>query len=274
MANKGELRKYGIFSIVWILSVCLLFQFLTNNELNTFHKKLVVSREFDRPSNQIGAFKFIRYSSEESSKPSLSVSFDNLLIENNNLGIFKSALHQLVQIKNFKFSAFQYPENSTALVSNDFLQDFPSKNDFIKQLKTYTELLMDKSDGWRVDFDITSAVLSELVINDFNYSIFSTDELVLSIQSKRAMASYDSTGLILRGRVIIKTGKENVLETNHIQWDVGNKIFAVKGVYALNQNGTVKTGKNIILDYNLNEVPSERTVKDCQKETPKCFAKL
>lgn len=277
MVNKGRLLAYGIFLTTWTLSICLLFQFSANNKLNTFHKKLFVPTEFDLPSNQIKAFRFIRYSPDKTKKPLFSVSFDNLLIENNNLGIFKSALHQVARISNLEFTTYQYPENSAELSETEqqdcLPHDFLCKNNIIEQVRAYADPLMDKSDGWRINLDITSANVSELVINDFSYKIFSENDLVLSIQSKRAIALYNSGGLTLRGHVTIKTDKKNVLESNHVVWDIDNNIFTVQGVYALNQNGTVKVGRDITLDHNLNEIIPKQTVKVCQEEA-KCVAKL
>jgi len=293
VANKGRLLKYGTFFICWIIGICSFLVFSVNNKLNTFRQKPTVPLNFDLPSNRIGAFRFVRYNPEESDKPSFSVSFDNLLIENNKLGIFKSAAHQIVRISNLEVRSYHYPENSTETCnsihdpacpdsfkaasegcSNNPKQTVQYQNDIIRYARSCVKYLMNKQDGWRINFDIATANVSELVINDFNYSIFCGNDLVLSIQSKRAITSYSSSGLILRGQVIIKSGKENVLQSNHIKWDIDNNIFTVQGVYVLNQKGTVKTGQDATLDHNLNEIIPEQTVRNCRKEEPKCLAKL
>jgi hypothetical protein len=293
VANKEKLLKYGIFLTAWILSICLLFQFSANNELNISPPKLIVPSKFDLPSNQIRAFRFVRYNPGKNNKPSFCVSFDNLLIENNKLGIFKSALHQIVRISNLEFRSYHYPENLTEPSdsihnwlskensetqvrnrSDDCLHNLLFPNNTIAQVRSCIDNLLDKQDGWRINLDISSGNVSELVINNFSYSIFSGNDLVLSIQSKRAIASYSSSGLILRGHVIIKTGKGNTLESNCIEWDINNNIFTVQGVYVLNQNGTVKTGRDVTLDHTLNEIIPKQTVKDCQEEKTKCFTKL
>jgi hypothetical protein len=279
MSDKRRLLKYGAFLVgCWTGSVCLLFILSANNDVNPLSQKPCLPFTFDLPSNQIAAFRFVRYNPEKNNKPYFSFSFDNLLVENNKLGIFKSALHRVVRISNLDFKTCQYPENNPITParnrSEEDLQDLPSTNNIFSQARCFIEQLLDKQDGWGIDLNITFANVSELVINNFSYSLFSENDLVLSIQSKRAIASYSSSGLILRGHVIIKTGRGDVLEGNHIKWDIDNNTFAVQGVYALNQNGTVKSGKDVTLDHALNEIIPEQTVKCYQKEEPKCFAKL
>lgn len=280
MSDKRRVLKCGAFLVgCWTGSICLLFILSANNSSNFIGQKPSLPITFDLPSNQIGAFRFVRYDPEKDNKPYFSFSFDNLLVENNKLGIFKSALHQVVRISNLDFRICQYPENNPITPaknrSEESLQDLPSTKNIFSQARCFIEQFLDKQDSWRIDLNITFANVTELVINNFSYGFFSENDLVLSIQSKRAIASYSGSGLILRGHVIIKTGRGDVLEGNHIKWDLDNNIFNVQGVYALNQNGIIKSGKDVTLDHALNEIIPEQTVKCYQKEEePKCFAKL
>jgi lipopolysaccharide assembly outer membrane protein LptD (OstA) len=127
-------------------------------------------------------------------------------------------------------------------------------------------------DGWRVT-NIDLSNVSEVRINNFDYQVFYEDDLFLSIQSKRAMASYKHSGIVLRGHVIIKTADGSTLESNYVKWDIENQHFTVNGIYVINRNGVKTTGRNISVDAQLNNVKGQNA-KVKRKEAEKCFAKL
>jgi hypothetical protein len=281
MPYRRRLQKYVIFLAGWLTSVFILAMFSINNDLNLITERSHLSPLSDSPSNRIGAFKFVQYSSERGSDPLFSVSFDNIFIENNNLGMFKSALYQAAHISNLEFKIYHYPENTTKSCnltksgpldfmkkySDNFLSAQPSKNGIIAPAKNRIESILNMHDDWHTNLDIAHANISDLIISDFSYVFFSEKNLVLSIKSKRAIASYNSKGLELRGHVIINNHQQkSVLESNHVVWDIASNIFIVQGVYVLNQNNVVKVGKDVTLNYALNKIVPNQAVKSFQKE--------
>jgi len=109
MANKGRLLKYGLFSIIWIFSICLLFVFSTNNELNTLYS-ITENHDFafTLPKNQIGALSYIRRDPQKNGRPLYSVKFDELNTVKGQLGIFKTGVYKIAKVNGLQLKLFQY----------------------------------------------------------------------------------------------------------------------------------------------------------------------
>ena len=272
MIGKARFIKYGVFLSGWVFLFAVLV-FLSPGTLRIDYSPLPAV-VFSLPSNRIGAFSYASYRPEGNFEPKLFISFDEILIENNHLSIFKSALHQVAKIDDFKFSAYHYPDNSTESAVDSSLDHLPFRDSLKEQVLAYAELLWHELDGWGVNFDISRFNVSELLIDDFDYSVFSDSNLVLSIKCSRARASYDSEGLELRGHVVVKAGDAKVLEANRIKWDYENKKFIVKSAYALNKDNVIKTGGSIVLDYELEQCFRHKTANNQNMEEDKCLAKL
>lgn len=287
--------KYGIFSIAWILSIYLLFVFSANNGLNTLYYR-TESHDFDLtlPRNQIGALSYIRRDPRENSRPIYSIHFNKLLAENNHLGIFKTGLHKVVKIQGLRLRFYQYrpPEDKPAArpdlnKSPTIVRVNSSKSDTTKManipivledidtdvqalIKFVGNLIKPRS-GWRVNIDIGN--VSEVLVNDFDYQVFRDGDLFLAIESKRAIASYKHSALLLRGHVTITAADGSTLECNHAEWYTKKEQFKIDGIYVLNRNGVKTMGKDICVDAQLN-LAGARHTKSKQWETQKCFAKL
>jgi hypothetical protein len=280
--------------ILWISSFLILIistnepNILCNDEANRGSKLRL-------PENETGQFSYTRLDPEQNYRPTYSVYFKNLRMENNKLGIFKTALHQIVKIWNLELRFYRYtspkvsatiefnnskspksittgssqPRTTTTPHIPNFLEDTAADTRIL--IKSIIRKFLTPADKWCVN--INSGNVSEVLVNNFHYTVFYDNDLLFAIQSKRALASYKQSGIILRGHVTIKTANGSTLESNHIKWDIKKQHFSVNGIYVLNRNGLKTTGKNICVDTQLNNVKVKK-VEFKQKENQKCFAKL
>jgi hypothetical protein len=288
--------KWALLLASWILSFLILIIVSTNNKLNTLYND-AVSRgpEFRLPKNQIGALSYTRSDPEENHRPIYSVAFKNLRVENNTLGIFETALHKVVKIRDLELRFYRYPPpkvtTTTELNHSKSLKTTVAGSSqpctttipdilFIPEditadaralIKNIIRKLITSVDGWRVNIDFGN--VSEVRVNNFHYKVFYDDDLFFAIQSKRAIVSYKQSGVVLRGHVTIKSADGSTLESNHIMWDVKKQHFSVNGLYTLNRGGIKTMGKDICVDAQLNNVKVKRA-EFKQKEDQKCLAKL
>lgn len=296
MANKRRFLKYGIFLIAWVLSICLLLVLSANNELNTFYYR-AASHDFDfkLPKNHLGAIRYTRRDPKENCRPVYSVSFKNLLAENNKLGLFKTALHKVVKIRDLELRFYKYT-SPTVTTATKLSQDKSSRStippsnkastaatadivpttDITAQVgklirKVMRKFITPNYRWWVNNLDLGN--VSEVRINNFDCKAFCDGDSFFSVQCKRAIASYKHPELVLRGHVIIKTADGSTLESNHVRWDTKKQHFTVKGVYVLNRKGVETMGRDICVDAQLNNIKTENAKAE-RKEGQGCFAKL
>lgn len=261
--------------LLWTLSFLILIIFAGNNELNTLYSDFVnCGPELRPPKNQLGAVSYIRWDPKENHRPVCSMCFKNLRTENNKLGIFKTALHKVVKIRDLKLEFYQYSSGKTTATATPDI--YPVTGGTIADAKALIKQIMHKlinpGDGWRVN-SIDFGNVSEVRINNFNYKVLYDDELFFAVRSKRAMVSYKHSGVVLRGHVTIKTADGSTLESNYVKWDIKKQHFSVNGIYVLNRDGVKTTGRDICVDTQLKSVKAQHA-KFNQKEEPECFAKL
>jgi hypothetical protein len=274
MFKSNPRLRYILFVVLWILFFLTLITISTNNKLNTLCSD-AISRgpRLRLPKNQTGTFGCIRLDPEENYRPVYSVCFKNLLAENNNLGIFKTALHKKVKIRDLKLRFYQYtaPEVVTTTISHTpfFPEDIDTDTEAL--VKKVISRLTTPENEWCFNIDLGN--VSEFLVNNFDYIVFYDNDLFLAVQSKKATVSYKQTGVILRGHVAIKAADGSTLESNHVRWDVKKQHFAVNGIYVLHRDGKETMGRNICVDARLNDVRGKQA-EFKRKETRKCFAKL
>ena len=274
--------KRAVLLVSWALFVLALIIFAAHNDLNKLYRNTQSWKpELRLPRNQMGAFSYRRYSSKETGSPVHSASFENLLVENNNFGFFKTALHKMVKIQHLKLAFYRYPtaeaasntefnsENAAATITGDAsgYSVTPAADTLTVPKNAFTPLenlvndidnLIKPSDGWRLDIDLSN--VSEVLVANFDYKVFYDGTLLLSVQSKRATISNKSPDeVMLRGHVIVKAEDGSVLESNCVKWDVRKHHFIADGTYFLTHNGNKIHGKSICVDDRLNNVQTQIT---------------
>ena len=108
--------------------------------------------------------------------------------------------------------------------------------------------------------DVSDA--GQLLVENFDYQIFFEGRPRLSIRSKRAFASGDQSGILLRGGVMITAADGQTVRSNRIRWDPQNHVFSVEDNYLLSQGPSQTAGKSIYLDEQLNIIDAARAVSN------------
>ena len=295
--KSSQWVKWTILLSLWILSFLILIIFARNNELNTLYNNAVShGPELRPPKNQTGTVSYVRWDPKENYRPIYSVHFKNLRVQNNKLGIFRTALHKVAKIRGLELSFYRYiprevtattklnhdkfkgttaagSNKSSTLTGSDISSVSEGTTSDIRALiKEVMRKLINPMDGCRVN-NIDLGNVSEVHINNFDYKVLYDDELFFAIQSKRAIASYKHSGVVLRGHVIIKTADGSTLESNYVKWDTKKQHFSINGIYVLNRDGVKTTGKDICVDAQLKSVKAQHA-KFRRKEEQECFAKL
>lgn len=290
--SQQQWLKWPLFATSWCLCLLILIFFATNNGLH---------RPCDDSANQGLDFRPLRneikgfsYTYKECNRPVYSVRVAHLRAENNNFGIFKTGLHKVIKIQDLQLAFHRYTTAqvaSTPTCSDNKSSDtvlagsrdiYPAsvidicsghrKTDAnVRTVVETARRLLQRKDRWRLDVDFSNA--SEILINNFEYRVFCDENPSLSVRSARLMVGSDQPEIILRGHVRIEAPDGSTLESNYVRWDVANQRFTAKGGYVLNRNGNKKTGKDICVNAQLNQVNIQQA-KFEGKEKTECFANL
>lgn len=272
--SKARKIKYMFFLMAWLVLVTSVVFFAAQNKLSTLHRIITsYNPELHFKDSSLGAFSYLTRDTKLKGAPGYSIRFDNLLTESGRLGIFRTGLHKRVKIRKLDLVFYKSSDNinETNEMSPDIsIAPLSLDEDLQTLIKNFFRLINPKN-GWRVDIDIKN--IAEVFVNDFDYKVFYDNELFLSIKSKRVITSYKNPKIVLRSHVTIKTAENNIIESNHVEWDMQNKCFNVRGVYALNRNGVKTLGRDITLDFKLNEIKNKQ-VAHKTRENKKCFVKM
>lgn len=291
-ASHNQWLTWSILTAAWVLCILVLIIVTRNTGLPTPCKDLANNElDFKPAKNEL---KDLSYTYNENNRPVYSVRCSNLRTENNNFGIFKTGLHKIIKIQNLQLAFHPYATAQLASTptrnnseSRDALsrsaegidlanvcEKCPASDKRTVNVSTIVETLrrlLQTKKGWHLDIDFSNT--SEILVNGFEYKIFSDENHSSSVQSKRLMMSSDQSAVTLRGHVTIKAADGSTLESNYVQWDIANQSFTAQGGYVLNRNGTQKIGKKICVDNQLNGINVQQA-KFEQKEETKCLAKL
>lgn len=241
---------------LWSVCILILVIATNNNPLQPVHNAVVNYEPVQiLQKNQLGSSCYIHRDPQQNGRVIYSVSFESLLAENNQLGIFKTGLHKILRIDDLSFRSYQYSSDDSAQITNSGQLGIPGPS---PHTSLHTQMLTSvarKLTGYdsleRINMDLGN--VSEMAVKGFEYKIFRDGNLFFHIQSKRAGASYRNSSLALRGHVILTTAEGDTLESNRVKWDMESNIFDVDGVYVLNRNGVKTTGKDIYVDCQLND---------------------
>jgi hypothetical protein len=257
--------KPSVFAALWGLCFLILIIVTRNNGLRPPYKDLAnYGVELTPLKNEIRGLSYTR---KENNRPVYSVQFGNLRTENNDFGIFKTALHKVIKVQDLELAFYRY--TPTQVVSTSTCDNSKpsgaiyasSGSVYPATLKTTANVctiietvqrLMRPPNGWRLAVDFSNA--SEILVKDFEYKMFCDGHLSFSVRSRRLIVSSDQPEVILRGHVTIKAANGSTLESNYVTWDVTDQYFTAKGGYVLNRDGARTMGRNMRVDDKLNVV--------------------
>jgi hypothetical protein len=192
--------------------------------------------------NETGALTVWLKAPSPGAGPAYRVVFDNLRVENGNLGVFKAAADKVVYVDNLQASFFSQDSSDVVSMELSGLHDlFAPRRDApegVQPLGLFEELQAQNAD-WSVPVDMANT--TEVRIRRLDWQVCRGDRTVFRIRCQHAVLHSETPKMVLRGRVVVGTAGA-VLESNCVEIDVPNGSITVPGRYTLRSNGTMRTG--------------------------------
>lgn len=228
----------------------------------------------------IGDLSYVHRDISQDGSLSFSVSFSLLEVANGQLGVFRSALHKVVGVRDLRVCFFGYGSDCGKGLGGEgdvggrvaFGGDNSIEGDVFAGTRSLAAKVLlgvannagiqsmpmmsravVKNDS-RVDF-VDFSNTSEVRVIGFDCEFLVDGEGVLGISSKRASISYRlPESISLRGHATIRTSDGIVLESNSVKWRVSDGVFSIDGRYVLTRDGVKTTGNGICLDERLRPI--------------------
>lgn len=265
MLLKSIALRWGILLVVW--GVCLPMLFLISRQERLSPKADCIHIESSRAG--FGGFGYARWEPKPDGRLLHHISFDNLHIESSDLGIFKTAMSREMVFEGLKLRLHNYESSNFAEVSGSAIEDLAGRGSpfseriagrLLSYLKRYPQVLP------------AARNITGLRINEFDCELFCDDSSKLSVTSAKAEFSGLEKEMVLRGRVVIKSNNGRTLRANHIRWDIVEDKFRVKGIYALDCEHGIISGRDAFFNEEL--FPTDEQKKLLIKERGKWCAQL
>lgn len=236
--SRRNLLRLGLF---WLAGV-ILFAFYAI--LSGRFPNGPAALKADLPAStgdQTGALTVWQRGPSPEARPAYKVVFDNLRVENGNLGVFKTASSRIVYLDNLQATFFSQGNGADAGL-RDFHRLFAPRRDGhgdAGSLGLFDDLRKQNTD-WSMSVDLSNA--GEVRIRGLDWRVSRDDSTVLHIRSQHAVLRSDRSPMVLRGRVTVVTAQA-VLESNCIEVDASNESIYAPGRYALRHGGTTRMGQ-------------------------------
>lgn len=256
--------KLVFLAVSWLCAICVLVFCSTNHDFNQVVSNIAENTAMPAArQNGMGGFAAWRCDPKANHRPIYSVAFKNLCAENASLGVFKTAAHKVVEIEDLQAKFFRYPSDgcfdsaqASPITAFSILSD-PEDNGHSETLAEMFGTFKDTKSPWSLSIDLSN--VSEVRLKNLDYKIFDNGTLSLGVQCKRALVTYNSPEIILRGYARITAADGSTLESNYITWDTKKCCFRADGTYFLTRNGKKIRGKDICVDDKLNTVWGQNT---------------
>jgi hypothetical protein len=274
--NAGSIRFGGRYGwLLRVLSVLLFWTggFYTLMVLRSPHDPVAEIPTLRLPaqstsdSSAFGPIRYSRWDSQQGNRPQFSVALDGITVKPGNLGLFKTGLFKTVQVRSLQVRKYEYesdPGTQGPEMDSDAaaLRTLELNNpELVKAMLGGDQEPFRLGNGMeiRVDRpDVSDA--GQLLVENFDYRIFLEGRPRLSIRSKRAFASWEESGILLRGGVAITAADGPTVRSNRIRWDTRNHLFSVEDNYLLTQGSSQTAGNKIYLDEQLRIIDAAQAV--------------
>jgi hypothetical protein len=265
--------KLVFLAVSWLCAIGIVVFCSTNYKFNQAGNNIAENTAMPAAhQNGLGGFATWRCDPKANHRPIYSVAFKNFCAENASLGVFKTASHKVVKIEDLQAKFFRYPSDgrfdsaqASPLTAFSTLSDPEDNGHGEMTLAEMLDKFKDTKRPWSLSIDLSN--VSEVRLKNLDYQIFDNGTLSLGVQCKRALATYNSPEIILRGYARITAADGSTLESNHIRWDTKKCCFKADGTYFLTRNGKKIRGEDICVDDKLNIVQAQiAALKEGSKE--------
>lgn len=253
--------KVVFILILWAGEFTILY--IAGSRLHPMPKQSLVSEtESPPPSSNFGPIRCVRRDPENGHRPLYAISLADITADSGSVFVFKTGLFKTIQIHSLRLRRYVYAsdESSEATVMRSSRSMDPAG--IREDLKVAEDLVGSRQEtvqlGQGIEIRVQSpdfSDASQVIVEDFDYRVLVEGRSSLSIVSKRAVASYEESGILLRGGVTITADDGTTLRANRVRWDPKRGSFTVDGNYLLSRVDSQTAGRMICLDEQLHEYP-------------------
>jgi len=251
--NTGTRKRgrYVIFA-AWIVTAATLAAICINHRvirqnLNHYQSQ---NDTVSPPENQINGLTYCRYD-PNTNRLRFAASVRSLRAENAKFGIFRTAAARTIKVKDLRLRFCESGDSTVTTALRDKIL-FDRLSGGNKNLGEFITQLADVRDYYGADIDLSNT--REVTVDNFDCRVFEDDNLLLSVESRRAVVDSDWPKVSLRGHVTVTCADGSTLEGNHIKWNTKEQSFTVDGTYFLRRGECQIAGKGICVDSQLNIV--------------------
>ena len=250
--------------IFWMLGIS--FSFRCSGRPIHYPTSACSPADFNSDFDGLTQFACTAFDADHDSRPVHSICFENLRCESGNLGWFKTGVHQTVRITGLRLRLHSYsvdadPDLHTAPA------DVTNSESLLDTIRSVSGLTSDVGGGQNSDSRPTLRIdmpifnlrnVTELRVRDFDYAAFHDGGRVIEVASRLAQVSGGVEEVVLRGNVVITAASGDTLQSNNVCWNRSRQCFEAVNGYVLRRGGATVSGKDILVDVQLNNIHSQR----------------
>lgn len=257
----------GVFSLVLLGSLPLLHHSPDSPVSSSRREPLSI------PVNSVNSFSYVHFDPDQNGNPLWGISFDSMVTQNGDAGVFKTAMRRTLHIKGLQLCCYDYVADTS-----DSSPDPSHSTVLAEAIGTLQGGLFGFQSGQpdnefgSLHLGVDFRNLTKLFVQGFRFDEYVNGTPRLRIESGIAQTMGHTQGLVLRGHVMISDSNGTLLESNHVVWDMKNELLIAKGLYALRRDGISATGRDICVDMKLNEISVSKNQPSDEKESLPCYA--
>lgn len=236
---------------------------VTDNESSA----LALPAQSAGPSSNLGPFRYTQWDPQNGNRLQFSISLDGMTVNPGTFGVFQTGLFKTVQVRSLQVRRYEYPSDpgmpglgsdpaETALRALEldnpqWITALFGADQEPLRLEQGIQILVDHP-------DLSDA--GQLLVENFDYRILCEGKPRLSMSSKRAFASWDQSGILLRGGAVVTAADGATVRSNRIRWNPRDRFFSVEDNYLLTAGPSQTAGKSVYLDEHLNIIDAAPAV--------------
>jgi len=251
--------------LFWAGGFCILFVLFARNAPVGEFPALSLPAQSASPKSALGPIRYTQWDPQQDHRLRMSVSLDDLTVRPGSLGLFKTGLFKIVQVRSLQVRKYEYPSDPAAPGFEMDSESTAFRAMGLEDRDLAIGILRGESESFRPVHGIQIRIdrpdvsdAGQLLVENFDYRIFFEGRPRLSIRSKRAFASWEESGILLRGGVVITADDGPTVRSNRIRWDPRNHLFSVADNYLLTQGRSQTAGKKIFLDEQLHIIDAAK----------------
>ncbi len=264
---RNRFFRFSFVLFCWTGGVAAAYLLSIRNPLASEFPSIVPAVESERNPSVLGPIRYILWDPSHGHRPRYMISFHEAFANSGRIGVFKTGLFKTVHVRSLRIRRYEYDSAPDSPEGDETVAPVTGHAEIWSDLELVAPMVFGGNDAMRLGQgmeiqidrpDFTDA--GEIIVEDLDYRVFFEGKQHCAIVGKRALASHGTSGILLRGGVVITAADGTVLRANRIDWNPKKETFTVDGNYLLCRDGIQTAGRTICLDEQLGAIEDVRTV--------------